>query len=670
MTLKSLFLLPPLLFTACALDEGQPDLDEDTQEIHGDQVSAASQFQVDRAVKIPGCTATKISARFAITSAHCMPSVGDSVNFYTTSAGFSTSKRAVVVDVTLRPGVSSTACFNDIDDCWDSSGKFADIALLELALPTSGAGTEADLEGFQATLAWEYPGDGVAGKKVGAGKHDDVSNPAGTLLQHPDSTSRDNDSDGRFYTVDDHADPGDSGGPFYVGSKVLGTLWGKWWEPFDHYNIYTSVPLHLDWILGTIEYRWRGLPPLTNMVYSGTSVDTFRGTERECQYACEKTSSCEAYNFNTTAPAGTPNCLLHDNITQVTAISGFRGALKNGARASNANDVVGFVRTDNTQAVVHKALNGNLHEMQLVSGAWTVHNINPSATVASKLSVYRRTEGVDAIVFRSSTNHIIQLLRNGSSTWTDEADLTALAGGELAAGNPTAYVRADGINAVIYRGATTGHIWELRRGSRGFIATDLTAAAGSTVAASSDPMANARSDGYSSVVFRSTGGNLYELYKTFGGGWSIGGPASLAGAPAPADRPFSFTKRDGTNAIIYRQDSGQIVELTLSGGQWGFEHISSNAVGQPVAYVRADAADAVMFRNTSSQLVQVTAATTNLTSLTGAAASVTNPAVYVRSDGYNSVLFETSANHVGEIYVKLGGSWADGDITAVAGETP
>ena len=104
MTLKYLFLTVPLL-TACLTDEA---LDETAQDIHGDTASPATQFELDRAVKIPGCTATRISARFAITSAHCMPSVGSTVFFYTTGPGRS-SENARIDEVILRPGVSSTA---------------------------------------------------------------------------------------------------------------------------------------------------------------------------------------------------------------------------------------------------------------------------------------------------------------------------------------------------------------------------------------------------------------------------------------------------------------------------------------------------------------------------------------------------------------------------------
>lgn len=666
MRFHPLFLTAPIL-TACV--SPPPELGEDTQEIYGDNVQAASQFQLDRAISFPGCTATKISARFALTAAHCQASTSQLVQFYATGPGVNTQSAANIVSVVLRPGVNGAACFADVENCVDTSGKFADIALLELATPITGQGAESDLEGHQATLAWTYPGYGYNGKKVGAGNHDGASNPNNLLLQTPDETTSDDDVEGRFDTREATTDQGDSGGPFYYGSRVLGTLVGTQFEGLNSYNVYTSVPQHLNWILTKIGYQWRGLPPQSSTLYAGTDVQSFVGSELECQYACEKTSSCEAYNFNTLAPAGTANCHLENNITSVSTASGWRGALKHGARQSNANDVVGFVRSDKVNSVIHKATNGNLHELALSGSTWSVTDIDPSATVASKLTAYRRAGNVDAIVFRSSANHIIQLLRT-SSGWNDEANLTTIAGAELAAGTPTAYVRADGVSAVVYRGATTGHIIELRRGSRGFIATDLTAEAGSSVVASSDPMANARSDGYSSVVFRSTNGNLYELYKAAGGTWRIGAPAFLAGAPEPIDRPFAYTKRDGTNAIIYRQSSGQIVELQLVGSQWSWEHISSNAVGQPVAYVRADAVDAVMFRNTSDELIQVTAATSNLTTLTGAPKTVTSPAVFVRSDGYNSVLFETAANHVGELYYKRGGTWHDGDITAAAGETP
>lgn len=665
--MKLWFTLP--LLAACALDESV--VGETVQEIHGDLQAPASQFQLDRAVKLPGCTATKISARFALTAAHCGTNTNQQVQFYTTGPGVDSLMAADVVAVHVRPGVDPPTCDHTYSDgCKDTSGHFADIAVIELAAPESGPGDELDLEGHQATLAWVYPGYGYDGVKVGAGLHNSQPNPNGTLLQYPDETTSDDDDDGHFDTRDENVNDRDSGGPFYYQGRVLGTLFGTTHTGLSYYNYYTSVPHHLNWILSTIGYKWRGLPAQSNTLYNGTILQSLMVTERVCQYACEKTSSCQAYNFYTQAPPNTANCNLYGDLTSATTAAGWRSALKHGARTGNSNDVVGFVRNDGVNSVVHTATNGDIHELTLDGRAWSVTTINPSATVASKLSAYRRTEGVDAIVFRSSTNHIIQLLR-GSNGWTDEADLTEITDAPLAVGNPMAYVRADGVNAVVYRTAA-GHIIELRRGSRGFIMTDLMVASNAPtgVAAASDPVATVRSDGYSSVVFRSTTGYVYELYRAVGGDWRIGVPSFLAGAPTALDRPFGYTQRDGTNAIVYRTSTGAVIKLTLAGTQWSWQQIGSAAVGQPVAYVRTDGATPVVFRNSSSAIVQVTAATTNLTTTTGAPSAVTSPAVYVRSDGFNSVLFETSANHIGEFFVKRGGTWADGDITAVAGETP
>jgi hypothetical protein len=552
----------------------------------------------------------------------------------------------------------------------DPSGDFGDIALIELAEPNDTTeGDETDLEGHQATLAWLYPGYGYNGVKVGAGWHDGLENDDGTLKQIIDETTSDDDYDGHFDTRDDTTDDHDSGGPFYYGGKILGTLFGTTHSGLSYYNYYTSVPHHLDWILSTIGYQWRGVQPQANTYYQGTITLSMISSERVCQYACEKTSSCEAYDFNTAAVAGTANCNLYTNVSGATTISGWRSALKHGARTGNANEAVGFVNTDNVNSVVNKGSSGNLHELKLAGGQWSWAVINPSAVVApnTRLSVYRRADNRDVIVFRSSTSHIIQLLRNGSS-WTDETDLSSVANSPTAVGNPMGYLRADGVSAVVYR-STTNHIIELRRGSRTWLATDLTADA-TSVDAASDPVATVRSDGFSAVVFRSTAGDVVELSRAVGADhWSSRSPSALAGAPQATDRPFAYTERDGTNAIVYRTATARLIKLTL-GAAVSFQQIGSLATGDPVAYVRTDGATAVMFRDNAKQLWQVTAATTNLTTLTGAPLSETNPAVYVRSDGFNSVLFKDADLHVREFFVKRGGTWAAGDITGNANENP
>src|SRR5688500_13166634 len=132
MQIKRLLFTAPLL-TAC-LSEPTPTLGEATTYINGDNVMAASQYQLDRAIALGNCTATRISARWAITASHCQPMVGQNVAFYTTGPESSTTKTAEIAQVILRPGVNGAVCAadDDPDDCYDSSGKFADVALIRL----------------------------------------------------------------------------------------------------------------------------------------------------------------------------------------------------------------------------------------------------------------------------------------------------------------------------------------------------------------------------------------------------------------------------------------------------------------------------------------------------------------------------------------------------------
>lgn len=663
MKLSKLVILTTLVTSACLTSEAdleEEDLGETVVAINGD-TSLASQFMLDRAVKIPGCTATRINARFAITAAHCNPSVGDPVNFYTTGPGVST-QNARIEQVIFRPGVTGPACNADSDDCFDSAGDWADVALLRLS-----ATNESDLEGAHATLLWTYPGSGAAGKKVGAGGHDGNPNPTGILLQVSDETSSSDDSDGRFDTVDADTDGGDSGGPFYVNGRIAGVLWGQWWVPFDHYNIYTSIPHHLNWILTNIGYSWRGQPSQANTMYFGTVLQTFIGTERMCQYACEKMASCEAYAHNTALDS----CSLISEATGVSTVGGFRGALKHGARTGNSNDVVGYVRSDGLNAVVRTASNGRIHEL-LMNRAWGVSDIHGVAQgVASKLTAYRRSDNIDAIVYRSINNRIIELSRT-NGVWSS-SDLTTLAGAEAAAGSPTAYIRTDGVSAVIYRGASTGHVIELRLGSRGWRATNLSVASGSNTVALTDPTATVRSDGLNSVVFRSISG-ISQLSQANGGNWSFDIPSAGNGAPVTASRPYVYTHRDGTNAIVYRSIGNQVMELTLQNGQWTSNVlVSGGAAGDPIGFVHTDRSDEVVYRTSTGSLMELRnpqSTLFNLTTLTGASTSSTDPSMYHRGDGVSSVLFETAANHAIELFSRTTTSWSDGDLTTLTGETP
>lgn len=683
LNMKRLFLLGLGLTAACVVPPDEPT-DETDQSIIGG--SAASGFQLDRAVKIPGCTATRISPRWAITALHCNPQVGDTVNFYTTGPGFS-GLTAKIDLVKQRPGTNTASCASPWPwNCDDGTGLFADIALLRLSevsvLVDSTVSTPA-------TLAWAYPGEDVVGTKVGAGNHDGATNDAGILRQINDTTDDMDDSDGEFITTTDDGNPGDSGGPFYVSNRVLGALNGWGWDPINgQYNLYTSIPRHLDWILSTIGYDWDGAPSQANTTYQGTPIQSFTGGERACQYACAHTQSCQAYNHSGSS------CGLYTNVTGASTQAGWHGALRYGSATGQSNEVVGYRRNDGYNAVLHTGTDGRIHELvRTATSTWGFGPIQPMTgkPIAGKLSAYRRSDGKNAIVYRSTDGGVIEL-RLDNGVWKPKH---INAGLPTASGDPVAFVRADGVSAVVYRSGT--RIIELRLlSNENFGLTDLTAAASITsMPASSDPSPTVRADGLTSVVYRSSGA-IVELFRRPGEPWSAGVPSALAtfidgGFPTPvpsaASRPYASTRRDGRLAIVYRSTTNNLIELTLEATGWKWDALASgqtlHANANPVEYVRTDVSESAVYRNASGAVYEV-ARTPGFVHVPGQApprynlsatygvigAVTTDPQVYLTNDEVNATVYGLASNRVGELSFERGVGWASNNLTFAAGEVP
>lgn len=667
---RPVFALGLTLTGACVLQPEDPTA-ETAQDIHGDNDALASQWQRDRAADLGGCTATRISDRYAITALHCGVMPGNTLTFYGTGGEANPALTAKVEQVFMRPGATTAEC-QVFSTCADDEGHFADIAVLRLSNTVTST-TDSLLAGAPATLAWTFPGDGASGTKVGAGDHDGVANPGGTLRQIPDTIDG-SDTDSMFYTDDDLVDDGDSGGPFYVGTRVVGTLWGRGQVGLDHYARHTSVPRHLDWILASMAYQWPGQPPQQDMAINGSPIESFTGTERECQYACEKTASCEAYNYSGSS------CGLYTAITGTHVQSGWRGAIRHGASTGKSNEAVGYVRSDGWNSVVHKAADGNIHEFFRNADQWFTGTIFPMSTqpiaAISKLTAYRRSDGINAIVYRSNMGRIIEVALDPNEGWKT-ADLTNW-GGPAPAGDPVAYVRADGVSAVVYRSANN-HINELRLGTKKWIATDLTAVSNSTsLPAASDPVPFARADGVSSVVYRS-GGATIELFKRQNQQWSAGVPSSLVTngtAPAATGRPYGYTRRNGMAAIVYRSTANRAIELRLEGTGWKFEDITSTGQpvgGNPVGYVRNDAADSVVYRSASNQLTELTRSPLqafNRSALHGIFPLNTDPSVFVRNDAASTVVYGLASNRVGALSLEPPAGFSSMDLSIVTGEVP
>ena len=636
----------------------QPNLEEGTSAVVGG--SAASQFYIDRAAFFDGsihmCTATRIAKNWAITAIHCDPRVGDRLKFYDEARLSLRPSR--VTGVYAYPGTSPLR-FNYGD------GLFADMALLRFEAVSTSATDENNILGTVATLAWKYPGDGKLGTKVGAGAHDNIDNVVGALEMINDRTDDDDDNNGGFYSLNEQLDHGDSGGPFYYQNRVLGVVSGRHNGNaiYGSYNNYTSIPFYLDWILRTIGYEWRGLPQQLEQAYTGTNIDSFTATIRECQYACENTTNCEAFNYL----AAVNSCQLIDSVTGLQAAPGMRGALQYGASSGKSGPAIGYVRSDGVNAIVHVGDGNTIREMWPQGGTWTSNAIQsgaPAMIATGVPSAYRRGDGVNTVVYRSVNNQLVELaLVGGQWQWAILPQVTNYA----VMSDPVGYVRSDGSSAIVYLGinGTKVHIIEVRLGTRAWIATDLMVASGNPNAnAGSSPHAFVRSDGYNSVVF-SMNSSLTELYSRNREPWTMGYPGSYTGAPAmQGTRAHGSTTQHGTASIVYQSGQNQLVHMYMSGNQWTYTIVANNIVGPPSSYVRTDGKYSILWRDTNGHIREYAGGSTwDLTSASGASNATSAPSAYVRNDGFSSVLHTLPGNHVGEIWFRRGmAQWDSGDL--------
>jgi hypothetical protein len=264
----------------------------------------ATEFAFSRAVSVAGCTGTVIAPNFILTALHCEAHAGDTVAFYDSQPFLDSASptRQVKGDPIHRSGTS--VIFPGYYDTRDASDNFCDLALLELDSPIPSSSRVA-------TLAWHYPSGGDEwGTKVGRGAHFEIENVNDALLTVQDQVESDDDTDGEFHTEHQQGNHGDSGGPFFDDRRVLGALAQAVWGTFDSWDVYTSVPFHLNFILRKIGYEWPGNTPQSKC-RTGTIIDVLRdSSELRCQYACDHTQDCVAYNqFRFT-----PICYLLSNV--------------------------------------------------------------------------------------------------------------------------------------------------------------------------------------------------------------------------------------------------------------------------------------------------------------------------------------------------------------------
>ncbi|MBN1660505.1 MAG: hypothetical protein JXA93_19065, partial [Anaerolineae bacterium] len=180
------------------------------------------------------------------------------------------------------------------------------------------------------------------------------------------------------------------------------------------------------------------------------------------------------------------------------------------------------------------------------------------------------------------------------------ANLSDLSGLPTAYGDPVAYVRGDGINAIVCVGAaaTGSPIYELRLDDGGWQWADIKGIAGAPTAVSG-LSAYVRSDGISTVNYAGLDGNVHDLRLE--GTWIWANLTDTSGAPGTMYTPRGYARSDGVNAIVYAGSgaaAGRLYELWL-GDTWQYYELTSvpHAVLGYAAfgYVRADGISAVVY---------------------------------------------------------------------------
>jgi len=230
------------------------------------------------------------------------------------------------------------------------------------------------------------------------------------------------------------------------------------------------------------------------------------------------------------------------------------------------NPVGYYVQPTDEHHVVYRTGDGNLNELNWTGVAPVSYGGNLTAAISAPRAAGDPTAFVDAagvnlVVYRSVDGHIFGLYWTNGPSGLD--NLSGFAGTPQAAGDPVAYYTPhNDMHQVVYR-AADGHIYELYwPGIAPVSGWDLTVPAGAPAATGNLAAYYSAGTNTKHVFYRSADGRLHEIW------WVPGTPPShvdlsVYGTPKAADRPAAFTvEGPNTQHVTYRGTDNHIYEVT------------------------------------------------------------------------------------------------------------
>jgi hypothetical protein len=224
-------------------------------------------------------------------------------------------------------------------------------------------------------------------------------------------------------------------------------------------------------------------------------------------------------------------------------------------------------------------INANLHITQFYQNGTASQSVEDittdagapvAASTSGGLTSYVDSFG-EHVAYVASTQHVYLLYYSYSTNRWSPTDLTAVAGGALAATGSALTSYVDSFGEHVFYLSTSGHvcIFYLHFGGSPWVEQDLTAATGGTVAVSGSGLTSYVDSFGEHVAYFGTNEHVYLLYLKFGGSpWVNQDLTAIAqsGVPALAGSALTSFASGRGEEIIYQAATFHVRDLFLQFG--------------------------------------------------------------------------------------------------------